>query len=201
LGLRVRLSAHPTLIKLVGDSIELHLFDGGYAGLILQEDGSANLCMAVRKDSLSDGGGSPLALLQSLGRSSPALAERLAFMDSKPQIDAIAAVPYGWIGQDTVAGRFRVGDQAACIPSLSGEGNGLALASGMMAAQAWLEGGAAAAPSFQRRYAARAFRPVSAASFLWHWAENPRLAPLMLRATNAVPSLSRLAAALTRISR
>jgi menaquinone-9 beta-reductase len=201
LGLRVRLAAHSSLAKLVGDAIELHLFGGGYAGLILQEDGSANLCMAVRKDSLSEGGGSPLALLQTLAQNSPALAERLAFMASKPQIDAIAAVPYGWIGRETVAGRFRVGDQAACIPSLAGEGNGLALASGMMAAEAWQRGGAAAAPAFQRHYAARAFRPVSAASFLWHWAENPSLAPWMLKATHAVPSLSRLAAALTRISR
>ncbi len=201
LGLRVRLAAHPALAKLVGDSIELHLFGGGYAGLILQEDSSANLCLAVRKDSLSDGGGSPLALLQSLGESCPALGERLAFMDSAPQIDAIAAVPYGWIGRDTVAGRFRVGDQAACIPSLAGEGNGLALASGIMAAQAWLSGGAAAAPSFQRHYAARAYRPVTVASFLWHWAENPRLAPWMLKAGHAVPSLTRLTAALTRISR
>jgi menaquinone-9 beta-reductase len=211
LGLRIRLAPHPALTQLIGDAIELHLFDGGYAGLILQEDGSANLCMAVRKEALSEArgngagaskaGGTPLGLLLSLAETHPALAERLAYMQSAPQIDAIAAVPYGWIGRNTIIGQFRVGDQAACIPSLAGEGNGLALASGMMAAQRWLSGGGRAAPSFQRDFAARAFRPVSAAKFLWHWAENPRLAPWMLRATNAVPALTGLAAALTRINR
>jgi menaquinone-9 beta-reductase len=199
LGLRVRLAPHPALTRLINDAIELHLFEGGYAGLILQEDGSANLCMAVRKQALTQAGGTPLGLLLSLAKALPPLGERLAFMDSAPQIDAIAAVPYGWIGRETRAGQFRVGDQAACIPSLAGEGNGLALASGMMAAQAWLSGGAAAAPPYQRGFAARAFRPVSAAKLLWHWAENPKLAPWMLRATNAVPPLAGLAAALTRI--
>jgi menaquinone-9 beta-reductase len=201
LGLRVRLAPNPALSKLVGDAIELHLFGGGYAGLILQEDGSANLCMAVRKDVLADAGGSPALLLDHLGRDCRALGERLAFMAAEPRIDAIAAVPYGWIGHSSVTGQFRIGDQAACIPSLAGEGNGLALASGMMAAGAWLRGGPEAAPSFQRDYGARAARPVRVASFLWHWAENERAAPWMVRAARGLPGLASLAAAFTRIGR
>ena len=30
-------------------TIELHLYDGGYAGLLLQEDGAANLCLSVSR--------------------------------------------------------------------------------------------------------------------------------------------------------
>lgn len=201
LGLRVRLAPHPGLSRLIGDSIELHLFKGGYAGLILQEDDSANLCLAVRKEALAEAGGSPAHLLTELGHSCPALGERLAFMATAPQIDAIAAVPYGWIGQSTVAGQFRLGDQAACIPSLAGEGNGLALASGMMAGEAWLRGGPEAAPSFQKAFARRVSRPVRAASFLWHWAESESAAPWMIRSASLIPGLTRLAASITRISR
>jgi flavin-dependent dehydrogenase len=201
LGLRVRLAPHPALSRLIGDAIELHLFKGGYAGLILQEDGSANLCLAVRKEALAEARGSPVLLLAQLGRGCPALGARLAFMATTPHIDAIAAVPYGWIGRVSVAGQFRIGDQAACIPSLAGEGNGLALASGMMAGEAWLRGGPDGAPAFQRGYARRISRPVRAASFLWHWAESEGAAPWMVRSASLVPGLARFAAAITRISR
>ncbi len=197
LGLRLRLPAHPALSQLVGAAIELHLFAGGYAGLVIQEDGSANLCMAVRKSLLASAG-TPTDLIEALGRAHPALGERLSFADSPKRFDALAAIPYGWIGAETRPGLFRLGDQAACIPSLAGEGNGLALAGGMRAAQAWQSGGAAQAPSFQRAFAASVWRPVTAAKALWHAAESPRFGPALVGLSSAVPQLTRLAAALTR---
>lgn len=201
LGLRVRLAPHPALTRMIGDAIELHLFEGGYAGLLLQEDGSANLCMAVRKDRLASAGGAPLALLALLGSEHPALAQRLGHIDASASLDAIAAIPYGWIGRDTQSGLFRLGDQAACIPSLAGEGNGLALASGISAAREWARGGDENAPTFQRSFAASVWRPVTAAKLLWHAAESPRLAKVMLSTTNSAPWLAHLAAALTRLPR
>ncbi len=200
LGLRVRIAAHPALSRLVGEAIELHLFEGGYAGLVLQEDGSANLCMAVRKEQLT-AAGSPVALLNSLGAAHPALGDRIACIAGTPHIDAIAAIPYGWIGSDTRPGLFRLGDQAACIPSLAGEGNGLALASGIQAARFWLSDGAAAAPDFQRSFAASVGRPVRAARLLWRAGESGRLAPAMVGLAGAFPSLVRMASALTRLPR
>jgi menaquinone-9 beta-reductase len=199
LGLRIRIAAHPGLTRLIGDTIELHLFDHGYAGLLLQEDGSANLCMAVRKDRLTAADGDPLRLINALGRELPYLGERLAYCADSDKIDAIAAVPYGWIGGETTQGLFRLGDQAACIPSLAGEGNGLALASGIRAAKAWDRGGAAAAPDFQRAFAKSAARPVGIAKMLWHGAENPRTNPYLVAATAMIPGIARLAARLTRI--
>ncbi len=41
LGLRLRLPASAAREALLAGSIELHLFAGGYAGVVLQEDGSA----------------------------------------------------------------------------------------------------------------------------------------------------------------
>jgi len=166
LGLRVRLPPHPALARLVGDAIELHPFRGGYAGVVMQEDGSVNLCMAVRRSRLRAAGG-PAALLLHLSGEAPRLGERLGFAYADP--DAVANVPYGWRATSTVAGVYRLGDQAGVIPSLAGEGMGIALASGRAAAGALLAGEAAEA--WQRRTAAALARPLRAAGWLRRAAE------------------------------
>ena len=199
LGLRVRLAAHPALRTMLAHIIELHLFDRGYAGLQLQEDGSANLCMAVRKSRLAEAGGDPVILLRQLGVALPILGERLAFMAADPSVDAIASVPYGWRAMGTTPGIFRLGDQAAVIPSLAGEGVGIAIASGMSAANAWTAGGGDAAPAWQRDFASRARRPIALARTLWAGGEHPWSAGLALNLIAQAPALARLAARATRI--
>jgi menaquinone-9 beta-reductase len=199
LGLRLRLPAHPSLTRLVSDAIELHLFADGYAGLVLQEDGSANLCLAVRKTRLAESQANPNALITALGAGNPALGERLAFWDGAGKIDAIGAVPYGWIAGETRPRQFLLGDAAACIPSLAGEGNGLALASGVQAARFWLEGKDAS--QFQHAFARRVNRPIKRALRLWHWAEQPGIARIGVKTIGLVPWLGGLAADLTRIDR
>lgn len=193
-GLRVRLRPHPALDRLVGDAIELHLFDGGYCGVVLHEGGMGNLCLAVRKSRLAEAG-NPDALLAQWADESAFFGERLAFRESGS--DAIGAVPYGWIAQSTEPDLFRLGDQAAVIPSLAGEGNGIAIASGVMAAEAWLAGQTAAA--FQARFSRAAGRPVSIARWIWHRAEHPGTARLGLRAARLAPWLVAQLAGWTRI--
>ncbi len=199
MGLRIRLAPHPALRKLLEHAIELHLFDGGYAGLLLQEDDSANLCMALCKSRFIEAGGDTATLLHQLGDEHPLLGERLAFLTGAPAADAIAAVPYGWRTDTTEPGLFRLGDQAAVIPSLAGEGMGIAIASGAAAAAAFLEGGPAAAPQFQRDFAARTRRPVAVASMLWHQGERPAMARLAVPLLGAFPALAGFAARMTRI--
>jgi flavin-dependent dehydrogenase len=196
LGLRVRLPAVPALRRLIGDAIELHLFDRGYAGLVRQEDGSANLCMAVQGSRLKEAG-DPERLLAALAAESPALGERLAWRDGGA-IDAVANVPYGWRARETVPGLFRLGDQAGVIPSLAGEGMGIALASGVLGAQAFLRGGAAAAPAFQRDMARRLARPIGIASAIKALAQS-RAAPTLVALTVIAPFLIEIVARATRI--
>ncbi|MGH6632901.1 MAG: NAD(P)/FAD-dependent oxidoreductase, partial [Sphingopyxis sp.] len=172
MGLRLRLPTHPTLDRLIGDAVELHLFDRGYAGLVRQEDGSGNLCLAVHKSRLDEAGGDPAALLHTLGAAMPHLGERLAHADFSFGVDAIGHVPYGWRTRDTAPGLFRLGDQAGVIPSLAGEGMGVALASAYAAVTAWRHGGGAAAPAFQERLAARMTRPFALANLVWRMGEN-----------------------------
>lgn len=195
LGLRVRLAPSPALSRLVGDAIELHLFDRGYAGLVRQEDGGANLCLAVHRSRLGEAGDPP-ALLRRLGDEVPALGERLAHAAGTGPIEAIANVPYGWRTRTATPGLARLGDQAACIPSLAGEGMGIALASGIGAAAAYLAGGAAAMPAWQARFAHAAARPLAVAGWVRALAESRHAAWLLPAAR---PTLIRLLAHATRI--
>jgi flavin-dependent dehydrogenase len=197
LGLRVRLPAHPRLHALLVGRIELHLFDGGYAGVVLQEEGTANVCLALRKSLLTSAGGDPRALLASLANENPYFAERMAFAPRDMPVDSVGSVPYGWMARSTESGLYRLGDQAAVIPSLAGEGMAIAMASGEAAAHAWLSGDSA--PSFQRDFARRANRPVRAAGLIWSIAERPRGGRMLTSLTSAIPALARAAMALTRI--
>lgn len=188
-GLRVRLPVTQERQALLAGRIELHLFGGGYAGIVLQEDGSANVCLAVRKSRLA-AAGDPQALLAQWAEGSAAFAERLGEDWRAAPCDTIGAVPYGYLARETDAGLFKLGDQAAVIPSLAGEGIAIALASGELAAQHWLEGGAGAAPAYQRRFAARAAWPLRAASLLWALAGRPRVAaPGVSLAARVPPAL------------
>lgn len=198
MGLRYRIAASPELQVKIAGAIELHLFDHGYAGLLLQEDGSANLCMALRRSRLRAAGGDPLQLLVQLAQEVPSLGERLSGETLPETTDAVSRVPYGWRMREGRYGLFRIGDQGAVIPSLAGEGIGIALASGEAAAQAYLRGGAEAATGYQRRFAKAARRPIAIASSLKKLADHPRMARQAV-VFAAFPGLIRLLGEATRI--
>ncbi len=164
---------------------------------MLQEDGSANVCLAVRKSLLAEAGGDPRALLGRLAAQHPRFGERMAFAPAELGVDTVGSVPYGWVARETQEGVFRLGDQAAVIPSLAGEGMAIAMASGAMAARAWLGGDIAR--RFQAAFAARAERPVRIASLIWRIAEAERGAGLLRALSSNLPALARAAMALTRI--
>jgi menaquinone-9 beta-reductase len=189
-GLRAAVPPPPDL----AGTIELHLYDGGYAGLLVQEDGSANLCLSVAQARMAGGRD---AFLAGLMREAPLLAERIGGV-LPAAWEAIAGVPYGWRARTTAPGLFRVGDQAAVIASLAGDGIAVALASGGAAAHACLHGDGAQA--YQRDFARRARRPVALAETLRHMAEAPLRRRLMLGLAG-VPGLARTAARLTRIDK
>lgn len=197
LGLRVRLPPSPALEKLVGQSIELHLFRGGYAGVVLREGGTGNVCLAVRKSALADAGGDPWKLLSGLATHNPRFAERLGWAEVQPAVDTIGAVPYGWIARHTERGIFRLGDQAAVIPSLAGEGMAIALASGRSAAQGYLRGESAEA--YQRRFASQVAMPVRVTEKLWQMAESPRGASAMTMLARVFPALAGMAMRWSRV--
>ena len=190
LGLRTRLAGTDDLTGV----IELHLFDGGYAGLVLQEDGTANLCLAVRQSRLQDVAGGPAGLIAALATQSPRLADRIG---SLGKVEAVAQIPYGWRATHADGAFYRIGDQAGVIPSLAGEGIGIALASGAEAAHCWMTGMAAGA--FQPELARRMRRPIVVAGLLWGLAERPATARMALKALGTMPHLLGLAFSATRM--
>jgi flavin-dependent dehydrogenase len=198
LGLRVRLGPSDALDRMVGDTIELHLFDRGYAGLARQEDGTVNLCMAVHRSRLS-AAGSPDRLLTVLAIESPRLGERLAHRAGSASIDAVANVPYGWRALNGTTGLFRLGDQAACIPSLAGEGMGIAIESGARAATDYLRHGPTGALLYQQRLARDLTTPFAIANRIRASAERPAWASALTAAVRLAPGLAGIAARLTRI--
>jgi flavin-dependent dehydrogenase len=124
------------------DFMELFLFSGGYGGLSLVEGDAANFCFVVRRDVLRKTGGwaELLAMIQG---ENPHIAQRLS--SATPLWErplAVSAIPYGYLTASP-AGLWRVGDQAAVIPSFTGDGMSIALHSGALAAQMYLEGATA----------------------------------------------------------
>ena len=193
LGIRVRLAPSEAMRRRIEDAIELHLFDRGYAGLAVQEDGTANLCLAVRRSRLREAG-TPDALLQAIAHEAPSFGDRLAMREAGGGVDAVANVPYGWRMREGTVGLFRLGDQAAVIPSLAGEGMGFAVASGCSAANAYLRGGATASAGWQRDFARDAARPIRVAGLIRDLAEGPiapRVLPWLARAPFLIQALAR----------
>lgn len=195
-GLRTALPAS-TASEALDGVIELHLFDGGYAGLLLQEDGRTNLCVSVAKDRFSRAG-STAVLIAELATEAPLLCARVSKAGAAPW-QAIAGVPYGWRAEETSYGLFRLGDQGAVISSLAGDGVAIALTSGIQAASAFLRDGPAGAGAFQAALARKARLPLRIADLLRWSVERRSMRPALMRLAS-VPGLAALAARLTRIA-
>jgi flavin-dependent dehydrogenase len=153
-GLKTYFRLRPAAIAALRGHVEVITYPGGYAGLQLVEDDTANLCLLVSAERLRGAGG-PAALIAALCAEQPHLADRLdggvALLD-RPL--AIAGLAYGHVHAaraDDPAGLFRLGDQAAVIPSFAGEGMSIALHSARLAAETELAGGSG--DDFQRRLA------------------------------------------------
>lgn len=187
LGLRIRLPASTARKMLLSSTIELHLFNGGYAGIVLQEGGSANICLALRKSALAATDGSPQSLFAWLADRSESFAARLGEDWRSARIDSIGAVPYGFIARRTKDGIYRLGDQAAVIPSLAGEGISIALASGSLAADCFL--GGLNSHEYQALFAKSARKPIRLASSAWHMAETGLGARAGIALARIAPSL------------
>lgn len=180
--------------------IEIILFDGGYAGLQLVEDGLANLCLLVRKSRFVEMGGTWAALLDDLLRS-PHLCRRLAGgeqMLERPL--TIAGVPYGFLHQasaNDIEGGFRLGDQAAVIPSFCGDGMAIALHSARRAALTIAAGGQAA--DYHRALHADLVRQIHLAMRVQTMGESDRWRSVLLGSLSFMPALLPYLAKATRV--
>jgi menaquinone-9 beta-reductase len=137
-GFKLHWRLAPAQTLALRDAMELFLFTGGYGGLSLVENDVANLCLVVRRGELRKRGGWA-GLLASLTIENSHIGQRLdgaTALWARPL--AIFPIPYGYVAQRP-SGLWRLGDQAAVIPSFTGDGMSIALHSGALAAQLALE--------------------------------------------------------------
>ena len=188
----------PAQTSALGDGVELHLFDGGYAGLQRVEGGRANLCFLVSRAVLKEVGRPWPVLLAHLRRACPQVDLRLVGgqpIHARPM--ALAALPYGYV-RTTTEGPWHLGDQAAVIPSFSGDGMALALHSAAVAAEAYLAG--RSSPAFQKQLAADVGAQVRRATWLSRALVRPGTQALIMTLACRFPALVEAVARSTRLS-
>lgn len=183
----------------LGDASELTLYAGGYGGIQPVEGGVANFCCVVQQRYLVEAGLRWELLIQRMQRDCPHLAMRLA--GAIPLLDkpiAITHIPYGYMRDTTEHGLYCIGDQAAVIPSFTGDGISIALHTARRAAAAYLAG--EPAPSFQMNLC-KAMKPQMRFAELAADGLNNAVAravlPFVLRVW---PGAMRVTASLTRVT-
>jgi flavin-dependent dehydrogenase len=201
-GLKMYYSLAPAQLAKLRHHIELTLFAGGYAGLQLVEADLAVLCLLVSTGRMRSLGGRWENLLDAMATECPTLGNRL--IGAKPCLArplAVAGLPYGYLHRPVERrdppGLFRLGDQAAVIASLSGDGVGMALASGCFAARRWLAGDNAI--HYHHRLAAGLSRPLRLASTLHRLCLAPGAQRWLTAACYLWPGAIRHAASWTRV--
>ena len=112
------------------------------------QGGIANLCCVVQRRHLARAGHRWEGFLAKMQQDCPHLAMRLAGAEAllaKPI--AITHIPYGYIRRTSEDGLYCIGDQAAVIPSFTGDGISIALYTARCATAAYLAARAGAAVS------------------------------------------------------
>ncbi len=194
IGFKLHLRLAPDQQAALGRQVELALFDGGYAGLQRIEDDIANLCLIVTKARFVHLGRNWAGLIASV----PHLARRLDGATACwPQPLAISRIPYGFRQRaDAATAIFRIGDQAAVIPSFTGDGMAMALRSAAEAARAILTRQPAA--TFQRRLSRSFAGPLRLAVAVAGVSSVPALQSTLVATCGAFPGLLAGLAARTR---
>ncbi len=121
------------------DAIEMYFFRGGYCGLAPIEDGLCNVCCAVHRNVVRDGGTNNLAdfagSLSKMARH-PALEARLRGAIQVTRTLSTAPLRPGRRVAE-YEGALLVGDSGGFLDPFTGEGLSIALHSGRLAAEEW----------------------------------------------------------------
>ena len=184
--------------ELAGAS-ELMLYPGGYGGIQPVEGGIANLCCVVQQRYLAPAGNRWESFLSTIQNDCPHLAMRLGGAEpllAKPI--AITHIPYGYIRRFTEDGLYCIGDQAAVIPSFTGDGISIALHTARHAAAAYLSG--VPAPLTQARLRSALVLQMRLAEFAADGLNNSLARALLPFCLRVWPGVMRVTARLTRVA-
>ena len=178
---------------------ELMLYPGGYGGIQAVEGGVANLCCVVQQSQLAAVSHRWENFLAKMQRDCPHLAMRLAGAEpllAKPL--AVTHIPYGYIRRTTEDGLYCIGDQAAVIPSFTGDGISIALHTARCAVAAYLAD--EQAPRYQAKLRSTLLAQMRLAEFAANRLNNSLARAVLPFCLKVWPGAMRLTATLTRIS-
>jgi flavin-dependent dehydrogenase len=196
IGFKMFFRADKALAARLAGHVDVTLFEGGYAGLQPVEGGRVNLCLLVERERFKALGGTWVALFAALLRE-PSLA---ALGGAEPLLGrplSISNVPYGYLAPPHADGPWRLGDQAAVIPSFCGDGMAMALHSGHLAATMLTDG--ADASAFQARLRRDTARQVRLATTVQRVATTKAGRFATMAGLSAVPGAMGLLARWTRV--
>lgn len=192
-----RLSAAQTAD--LADASELTLYSGGYGGIQPVEDGITNFCCVMQRRYFARAGLRWESLIAHMQQDCPHLAMRLAGAEpllAKPI--AVTHIPYGYIRRTTEDGLYCIGDQAAVIPSFTGDGISIALHTARSAAAAYLA--AEPAPVFQPKLRSAMLPQMRLAEIAANGLNNALARAVLPFCLRVWPGAMRMTARLTRVT-
>jgi flavin-dependent dehydrogenase len=184
--------------ELAGAS-ELMLYPGGYGGIQPVEGGIANLCCVVQQRYLARAGHRWENFVAKMQQQCPHLAMRLA--GAEPLLArpiAVTHIPYGYIRRTTENGLYCIGDQAAVIPSFTGDGISIALHTARCAVAAYLA--EEPASLFQARLRSALLAQMRLAELAADGLNNPLARAALPFCLRVWPGVMRVTARLTRVA-
>ena len=178
---------------------ELMLYPGGYGGIQPVQGGIANLCCVVQQRYLARLSFRWENFLAKMQQDCPHLAMRLA--GAEPLLDkpiAITHIPYGYVRRTSENGLYCIGDQAAVIPSFTGDGISIALHTARCAVAAYLA--SEPAPLFQARLRSALLPQMRLAEFAADGLNNSLARAVLPFCLSVWPGVMRVTAKLTRVA-
>jgi flavin-dependent dehydrogenase len=183
----------------LGEASELTLYSGGYGGIQPVEGGIANFCCVVQQRYFARSALRWENLIANMQQDCPHLAMRLA--DAEPLLVkpiTVTHIPYGYIRRTTEDGLYCIGDQAAVIPSFTGDGISIALHTARSAAAAYLA--AEPAPVFQPKLRSAMLPQMRLAEIAANGLSNALARAVLPFCLRIWPGAMRVTARLTRVT-
>jgi len=183
---------------------ELYFFEGGYIGLAPIEGGRVNVCILASRKALKGADGDPAGLIEALAGRIPAIGKRLAGGEAL-EASPLAAAPIDlWRKADPWDSVACVGDAAAMIPPLAGDGIAAAFRSVELCAplaHAYLSGDLTLErweQAYRSRWHDSFDRPLALARRLESWLGSGAGSELLLGVGSILPPVARKLAGMTR---
>lgn len=199
IGFKMYYRLSPAQTADLGGASELTLYAGGYGGIQPVENAVTNFCCVVQRRFFARAGLRWEGLLAKMQQDCPHLAMRLN--GAEPLLDkpiTVTHIPYGYLRRTTEDGLYCIGDQAAVIPSFTGDGISIALHTARRAAAAYLA--AEPAPVFQPKLRSAMLPQMRLAEAAASGLNNALARAILPFCLRVWPGAMRVTAQLTRVT-